>query len=92
VHNVTNDALIHLVLDRLKKEYLEDFEDTQKDALEIAGAASEGIIGTFAEEKRKRSIFQYEMLDEIKESKAKTSMERAKKFVFELKKLLKSPH
>ena len=37
-HKVTSDALIFLVLDKLRKELLEDYEAIQKDALEIANA------------------------------------------------------
>src|SRR3989344_5019649 len=36
----------------------------------------------------KRSKFQYQMDEQVKKSKALTSIERAKEFVFELKKLL----
>jgi len=36
-HKVTSDALIVLVLHRLKEEFLEYYEAMQSDALEIAG-------------------------------------------------------
>jgi len=36
----------------------------------------------------KRSVFQYETTEEIKKAKAKTSLERAKRFAFEMEKLL----
>ena len=88
-HKVTSDALIVLVLDKLKKELLEDYETIQKDALEIASAKAESVIESYSLELDKRSTFQYNMLEQTKESKARTSLKRASEFVFELKKLLK---
>ncbi len=89
VHKVTSDALIVLVLHRLTKELLEEYEKMRDDALEIASAKSEQLIESYAHELDKRSRFQYNMLEETKEAKAKTSLERATNFVFEMKKLLK---
>lgn len=90
VHKVTSDALIVLVLNRLKKELLEEYEKIRDDALEIASVKAEDLIKTYDFELNKRSKFQYEMSEKIKEFKAKTSLERAKEFVFEIKKLLKN--
>lgn len=89
VHKVTADALIVLVLPRLKKEILESYEALQKDALEIASVKSEEVVKGYELELGKRSAFQYNMLEETKESKALTSFRRAQEFVFELRKLLK---
>ena len=88
-HKVTSDALIFLVLGKLKKELLEDYEAIQKDALEIANAKAESVIESYSLELDKRSRFQYNMLEQTKEAKAQTSLKRASEFVFELKKLLK---
>lgn len=88
-HKVTNEALIALVLDKLKKELLEDYESIQQDALEIAGAKAEALIESYSFELDKRSRFQYEMLEETKEGKARTSLKRAAEFVFEMKRLMK---
>jgi hypothetical protein len=60
----------------------------QEDALEIIGRKSDELISNFDKELGKRSIFQYETTEEIKMAKAKTSLERAKKFIFEMRKLL----
>ena len=68
---------------------LEEYEKIRDDALEIASAKSEQLIESYVHELDKRSFFQYNMLEETKESKAKTSLERATLFVFEMKKLLK---
>ena len=88
VHKVTNDALIVLVTDKIKKGLLEAYEHAKKDALEIASIKSEEIIGLYALEMDKRSRFQYDMTESIQEQKAKTSLKRAKEFMLEMKKLL----
>jgi len=89
VHKVTNTALIVLVLDKLKKELLENYEEIQNDAMEIASTKAEEIIEGYEQERVKRSSLQYNMTDEVKETKASTSLKRAKEFVFEMKKLLR---
>lgn len=90
VHKVTNEALIVLILDKLKKEILENYESTKEDAMEIASFKAESIVEEYGYELNKRSKFQYNMLEETKESKAETSFKRAKEFVFEMKKLIKT--
>jgi uncharacterized protein (UPF0332 family) len=88
VHKVTSDALIVLVVDRLKKEMIENYESLQEDALEIASVRADELVENFSLERAKRSKFQYNMLEQTKENKAKTSLKRASEFVFEMKKLL----
>jgi len=87
-HRVTADALIVLVRNKLKNVLLEEFEEAREEALEIARTKSNEIIESFDLERRKRSKFQYEMTEEIKMGKAKSSLERAKRFCFELRKLV----
>ncbi|MBI1971216.1 HEPN domain-containing protein [Candidatus Woesearchaeota archaeon] len=87
-HKVTNDALITLVMDKIKKEILDDYENAKEDALEIASIRSEEIISFYELELDKRSKFQYDMTESIKEQKAQTSLKRAKQFMLEMKKLL----
>lgn len=88
VHKVTNDALIVLVTDKIKKGLLEEYESAKDDALEIASVKSEEIIGLYSMEMEKRSRFQYEMTESIQEQKAVTSLKRAKLFMLEMKKLM----
>ena len=88
VHKVTNEALIVLVMDKIKKGLLEEYENAQEDALEIASIKSEEIISLYSLELEKRSNFQYNMTESIQEQKAKTSLIRARQFLFEMKKLL----
>ncbi|GFO96079.1 uncharacterized protein ig2599ANME_0265 [groundwater metagenome] len=87
-HKVTSDALIMFVKKKLKESLLEEFEEAQVDALEIASLRANEIIESFDFERLKRSRFQYEMTEEIKKDKANTSLDRAKRFVFEMEKLL----
>ncbi len=88
VHAVTADALIALVFEKLKRQFFAEFENLREDALDIAAARTENILESYEFERQKRSRFQYEMSEETKEGKAKTSLERAKAFVFELRKLM----
>ena len=88
VHKVTSDALIVLVMDKIRKGLLEEYEDAKEDALEIASIKSEEIIGFYSMEMDKRSRFQYNMTETIQEQKAGTSLKRAREFMLEMKKLL----
>ncbi len=88
-HKVTIDALIVLVLGKLKNELLEHYESLKEDASEFASIRSEELLISYERELDKRSRFQYNMLEEMKAVKAKTSVERAAEFIFEMNKLLK---
>lgn len=88
VHKIIADALIVFVRDKLKNSLLEDYELAQEEALEIAGNRADQILYSLDLEREKRSIFQYTSTDEIKIAKAHTSLERAKLFATEMRKLL----
>lgn len=87
-HKVTADALIVFARDKLKKEFIEEYEDIKEDALELMASKIDFLLESLDFEREKRSKFQYQMDERVKKSKALTSLERAKQFVFELKKLL----
>jgi len=87
-HKVTSDALIVLVRSKLKERILEEFEEARDEALELANVKADEIIESFDFERVKRSRFQYDMTETVKNSKAMTSLERAKRFSFEMEKLL----
>lgn len=87
-HKVTSDALVTFVRKRLKESFLEEFEEARDEALEIASLRADELIESFDIERMKRSRFQYEMTEEIKKEKAGASLERAKRFVFEMEKML----
>ena len=63
-------------------------KEAREEALEIIGRKTDDLILSFDQEMEKRSVFQYESTEEIKKAKVNTSLERAKRFVFEMKKLL----
>jgi len=87
-HKVTSDALIVFVRNKLKKGLIEEYEDIKEDALELMSSKADSLLESLDFEREKRSKFQYRMDEQVKKSKALTSIERAKQFVFELKKLL----
>lgn len=87
-HKVTVDALIVFVRHKLKKNLIQEYEDTKEDALELMSQRTDLLLKTLDYEREKRSKFQYQMDAQVKRSKAQTSFERAKEFVFEMKKLL----
>ncbi len=85
-HKVIGEALIVFVKKELKEALMEDYLKMGEEALEIAGLKSEEIIENYERDKRGR--VQYSTTERAIEAKAKTSLERAKNFCFELKKLL----
>jgi uncharacterized protein (UPF0332 family) len=88
VHKVTSDALIVLVLNKLRKELLEEYENIRDDALEIASIRSEELLKNYELELEKRSKFQYNMTLKVQEQMAQTSVKRAMEFSLEMKKLM----
>jgi len=87
VHKVTHDALIVLVMNKIKKGLIEEYENAKQDAFQIASIKSEEIISLYSLELDKRSKFQYNMTKTIEEKHANTSLKRAKIFMLEMKKL-----
>ena len=85
-HKVTADCLIALVKDKLTESLIEQYEEMQQEAL--AGIKADELVQSFDYERKKRGIFQYLTNESAKEEKAKTSLERAKEFVIEMKKLV----
>ena len=87
-HKVTSDALIVFVRNKLKKNLLEEYENTKEEALELISSKVDSLLQSLDYEREKRSKFQYQMDEQAKKAKAFTSLERAKQFVFDMKKLL----
>jgi uncharacterized protein (UPF0332 family) len=84
-HKVTADALIVFIRNKLRKTLIEQYEEAQQEAL--GGIKADELITIFDLERRKRSEVQYEMKEFELHGKAKTSIDRAKEFIFELEKL-----
>ncbi len=100
VHKVTADALIHFYASNEKlAKLLEQYEEAQAVGLELIGREelmkrmqrkADELIISYESERKKRSKFQYDIGVQAKRGYAQTSLERAKSFVFEIRKLLKS--
>lgn len=101
VHKIVLDCLIFYFIKtgKLAKHYHEEYEESMKEALEVMGIDEEKIrknlqkkaldlIQTFDYERGKRGDFQYKTTVPIKENLAKTSLERAKIFLYEIEKLI----
>ena len=100
VHKVTADALIHFFASNEKlAKLLEQYEEAQTVGLELVGREelmkrmqkkADELIISYEGERKKRSRFQYDIGIQAKRGYAQTSLERARSFVFEIRKLLKS--
>ena len=88
VHKVTSDALIVYVRGRLRESMLEEYEQTREEAMNLAGMRADSLIESFDFERNKRSLIQYKTIEIEKQSKARTSLQRAKEFAKEMEKLL----
>ena len=88
-HKVTSDALIALLREPLSKELLDNYTDIQEQALNTMQA--DELIQNFEYERKKRGFIQYTTTQQAKDSKAQTSLKRAKEFVLVMKKLITNP-
>ena len=77
VHQVVNEALIVQGRHKIKNYLLKAYEISKEEALSV----SDNHLKSYEFEKTKRSLFQYETTEEIKKSKAQTSLNRAKEFL-----------
>jgi hypothetical protein len=89
-HKVTSDALIVYVRNKLKDNFIEDYEEIKEEALLIAKNKAEGLLEDFDSERKKRGFIQYQTKEVEKASKAETSLKRAKQFLYEMNSLLGS--
>jgi len=88
VHKVTSDAMIVYVRGKLKESLIEEYEQAKEEAMNLAGMKADSLIESFEFERNKRSLIQYKTIEIEKQAKAKTSLQRAKEFAFEMEKLL----
>jgi len=100
VHKVTADALIRFFVSNEKlARLLEQYEEAQAVGLELIGREelmksmkrkADELIIAYESERKKRSRFQYDIGAEAKRGYAQTSLERAREFVFEISKIVRS--
>lgn len=84
VHKVTYDAILCLLRSDLQDIFIEEYVLEQSKAL----ALTDAFFEDYKHELHKRSTFQYEFTETIKQAKAQTSLERAERFTIKMKELL----
>jgi len=84
IHQVVNESLIVKGRHKIKNHLLEAYEVGKEEALSI----SDNYLKNYESEKIKRATFQYNTTEEIKESKAQTSLTRAKEFLTLIEEIL----
>ena len=77
VHQVVNESLIVQGRHKIKNHLLENYSEEKDKALVVV----DNYLDNYEREKGKRASFQYQTTEEVKENKAKTSLNRAKEFV-----------
>jgi len=91
IHQIVFQALVYFFYlnKRLEKKLVEDFEDAIIESGEILGKErAKKLVEDYKSEKEKRGIFTYELGQIAMQNKAKTSMERAKLFNQEIRKII----
>jgi uncharacterized protein (UPF0332 family) len=92
IHFLTFNALIYYFFSNktLERKFIEDFEEAGEEASAILGKEkASNIIEDYTSEKEKRAKFTYEMGVIALKGKAETSLQRAKRFNEEIRKLIK---
>ncbi len=92
IHSLTFDAVINFLYlnGKLQKRLIEEFAEAKEEAAEILGKQkADSLIEDYFWEKGKRATFTYETKEIVIKTKAKTSVERAKRFNQEIKKIIK---
>lgn len=88
VHKVAADALIAITRKKLKNTILENYEEIAEEAQKIAEIKTDEVIESFDFERKKRNTIQYQTIETDIQTKAKTSLQRAQEFLFEMEKIL----
>ena len=91
IHQLIFQALVYFFYlnKRLEKKLIEDYQQASEESGEILGKEkAKKLIEEYKSEKEKRGIFTYELGQIAMQNKAKTSLERARFFNQEIKKML----
>lgn len=91
IHFLVFNALVYYFYStgKLEKHFIKDFENAQEESSEILGKEkAKEIISDYSNEKEKRAKFTYELGEIAMKNKAETSLNRAKKFNEEIRKIL----
>lgn len=93
IHSVTFDALVYYfyLTGKLEKKLIEEFAEAGEESMEALGKQkARELIEDYLYEKSKRAKFTYEIGEVAMKEKAKTSLERAKRFNEEIRKILET--
>ncbi len=91
IHSAVFDALVYYfyLTGRIERKIIEELNESGLEASEILGKElAKGLIESYSREKEKRARFTYEMEEIAMKNKAQTSLERAKKFREEIRKMI----
>lgn len=91
IHQIVFQSLVYFFYmnKRLEKKLIDDFQEAITESGEILGKEKANkLIEEYKSEKEKRGIFTYELGQIAMQGKAKTSLERARFFNQEIKKIL----
>ncbi len=92
VHTITFDAVINFFYlnGKLQKRIIEDFAEAKEEATQLLGKQkADQLVEDYFFEKGKRATFTYNTKEIVIKAKAKTSIERAKRFNQEIKKIIR---
>jgi uncharacterized protein (UPF0332 family) len=92
VHALTFDAVINFFYlnGKLQKRLIEDFAEAKEEVNELLGKQkADQLVEDYFFEKGKRATFTYNTKEIVIRAKAKTSIERAKRFNQEIKKIIR---
>lgn len=91
VHRVVSDVLIANFLKNQKlAKLLENYEEAREQTLQIVGSErAKELVESYEYERHKRHNLQYELGSMAKHNLARTSLERAGKFVAEIRNIIK---
>jgi len=91
IHLLTFDTILNFfyINNKLQKKLIEDFAESLEEASELLGKEkADSLIEDYFWEKGKRANFTYNTKEVVIKAKAKTSIERAKRFNEEIKKII----
>jgi len=91
IHFLVFNALVYYVYStgKLERHFIQDFENAQEESSQVLGREkAKEVISDYSDEKEKRSKFTYEIGESAMKSKAETSLNRAKRFNEEVRKIL----
>jgi len=91
VHAITLNCFVHYFYstNKIEEKLIKEFQEAGQESSEILGKQkAKDIIEDYSNEKYKRERFTYELGEIAMQNKAKTSLERAKNFNQEIRKII----